>query len=247
MSATNLVNSGAAAEATPAQSLDVAKIAHQVEKVSDETIEDIETDPARSIRKRIMDVVMASVMLAFFSPLMGIIYLLVKRDGGPAIFVQDRVGKDGVLFPCYKFRTMAPNAEELLETLLVCNEQFRKDWAAERKLRSDPRITPLGAFLRRKSFDEFPQLINVIRGDMSLVGPRPITPDEVEKYGDNIRYYLRTRPGLTGAWQVSGRNDVSYEKRVELDVEYTSRWSWSGDFSILFKTLGAVLNERGAL
>lgn len=247
MSATNLVNSGVATEENPTQNV-VANIAVGAnERVSTGGDEDIGNDPANSARKRLMDIVLASTMLVFFAPLMGIIYLLVRRDGGPGVFVQMRVGKNGVLFPCYKFRTMVPNAEETLERLLVCNEQFRKDWAAERKLRSDPRITPLGAFLRRKSFDEFPQLINVIKGDMSLVGPRPITPDEVEKYGDKIRYYLKTRPGLTGAWQVSGRNDVSYDRRVELDVEYTSNWSWRGDFAILFKTLGAVLTERGAL
>lgn len=203
--------------------------------------------PAHSIFKRTCDIVLGAAMLVFFAPLMGVIFALVRSDGGPAIFVQQRVGKGGVLFPCFKFRSMTPDAEKMLERLLVCNEQFRKEWDADRKLRNDPRITRLGAFLRRKSLDELPQLFNVLRGEMSLVGPRPISPDEIEKYGPDIRYYLTTRPGLTGAWQVSGRNDVPYEKRVALDVDYASNWTWREDFAILFKTIGVVIGGRGAL
>jgi len=197
--------------------------------------------------KRYFDLSCAIAAVIFLAPLMGLLYLLVRRDGGPGIFVQQRVGKDGVLFPCYKFRTMVPDAETTLQDLLVCNEQFRKDWEADRKLRNDPRITSFGAFLRRKSLDELPQLFNVIRGDMSLVGPRPIVPDEREKYGQAITYYMRTRPGLTGLWQVSGRNDISYAKRVELDTDYTRSSTWMKDFAILLKTVGVVVTGRGAL
>ncbi|MFZ5618059.1 MAG: sugar transferase [Pseudomonadota bacterium] len=197
--------------------------------------------------KRACDIALGAALLFFFAPLMGVIFLLVRLDGGPAIFVQQRVGKGGFLFPCFKFRSMTLNAEKTLERLLVCNEQFRKEWDADRKLRNDPRITRLGAFLRRKSLDELPQLFNVLRGEMSLVGPRPISPDEIDKYGPDIKYYLATRPGLTGAWQVSGRNDVPYEKRVALDVDYALNGTWRDDFAILFKTIGVVIIGRGAL
>ncbi len=202
--------------------------------------------PARSTMKRLTDIVIASAMIAFFAPLMAIIYILVRADGGPGIFIQKRIGKDGALFPCFKFRSMSPDAEQRLQRLLVVNEQCRREWDTERKLRNDPRITRLGLFLRRKSLDELPQLFNVLRGEMSLVGPRPITPDEAAKYGANIGYYMRTRPGLTGAWQVSGRNDLSYEQRVALDVDYATNWRWPRDFAILFRTVGVVLSGRGA-
>ncbi|MEM9015189.1 MAG: sugar transferase [Pseudomonadota bacterium] len=204
-------------------------------------------EPASAPEKRLLDIAIASGALVFFAPLLLVLFFLVRRDGGPAIFVQERVGKDGKLFPCYKFRSMVPDAETRLRDLLVCNEFFRKDWEANRKLKNDPRITKLGAFLRRKSLDELPQLLNVLRGEMSIVGPRPITPDETEKYGEDIKFYVRARPGLTGAWQVSGRNDVSYEERVVLDVQYTTSWTFVNDLLIILRTFNAVLKERGAL
>lgn len=208
---------------------------------------DIVVAPERALRKRALDIVGALAMLIFFAPLMAIIFFIVRLDGGPGIFAHERVGKNGVRFKCYKFRSMIPNAEHVLKDLLVCNEQFRKNWAAEQKLQNDPRITRIGSFLRRKSLDELPQLLNVIKGDMSLVGPRPITADEVSRYGPHIAYYYKTRPGLTGAWQVSGRNDVSYEQRVQLDVDYTRNWTFLNDFRILLKTVRVVLTGEGAL
>lgn len=199
------------------------------------------------VAKRARDILGALAMLIFFAPLMAVIFVCVRRDGGPGIFAHERVGKNGVTFRCYKFRSMVPNAEQVLKDILVCNEQFRKDWETDQKLRNDPRITRIGAFLRRKSLDELPQLFNVLKGDMSLVGPRPITRDEVQRYGDRIAYYYSIRPGLTGAWQVSGRNEVSYEERVALDVAYLRNRTFVNDIFILLKTVRVVLNGRGAL
>jgi len=203
--------------------------------------------PAHSRSKRIFDVAAASMALIWFMPVLAVIFFLVRRDGGPALFVQQRVGRDNRLFPCYKFRSMVPDAETALKDLLVCNEQFRVAWDAERKLRNDPRITRFGAFLRTKSLDELPQLWNIIRGDMSIVGPRPIVPEELEKYGRDMMYYVEAKPGLTGAWQVSGRNETTYEERIALDVDYTSNWTFWRDVKIIFKTVGVVLSGRGAL
>ena len=220
-----------------------------VSAISEQAKEPADSDsPAEGAwHKRTLDILGSLALLIFFAPLMAIIYFVVRSDGGPAIFSQQRVGKDGKLFRCYKFRSMIPNAEEVLKDILVCNEQFRKDWETDQKLRNDPRITRVGAFLRRKSFDELPQLINILRGDMSLVGPRPIIPDEVPRYGANISFYYSVKPGLTGAWQVSGRNNVSYEERVALDVTYSKSWSFLNDISILVRTVGVVLTGRGAL
>ncbi len=207
----------------------------------------LESRTFRYSQKRVVDILGAAALLILFAPLIAVIYVLVRLDGGPGIFAHTRIGKGGATFRCYKFRSMVPNAETVLKDILVCSEQFRKDWEAEQKLRHDPRVTRIGAFLRRKSLDELPQLFNVLKGDMSLVGPRPITEDEVARYGAGISYYYMTRPGLTGAWQISGRNDVSYEERVTLDVNYTKGWSLLGDFVILLKTVPAVLSERGAV
>ena len=200
-----------------------------------------------SVGKRLIDVVGAIALLIFFAPLMVVVFFLVRLDGGPALFAHERIGKNGIRFMCYKFRSMVPDADRVLKDILVCNEQFRRDWEADQKLRNDPRITRIGVFLRKKSLDELPQLFNVLKGDMSLVGPRPITVDEMERYGGDISYYLKTRPGLTGAWQVSGRNDVSYEERVALDVAYTKNWTFLNDFLILLKTVHVVISGRGAL
>ena len=197
--------------------------------------------------KRLLDLAGAVALLVFFAPLMLIVYLAVRMDGGPGIYAHERVGKNGVRFMCYKFRSMVPNADQVLKDILVCNEQFRQDWEADQKLRNDPRITRIGVFLRQKSLDELPQLFNVLKGDMSLVGPRPITVDEMERYGREISFYLKTRPGLTGAWQVSGRNDTTYQERIALDVAYTKNRTFVNDFLILLKTVRVVISGRGAL
>ncbi len=213
-------------------------------RTEDPTLDVLHSTP---VTKRALDILGSIVLLVFFAPLMVVLFFLVRMDGGPAMFIHQRVGKNGVLFRCYKFRSMIPNAEEVLKDILVCDSQFRSDWEADQKLRNDPRITRIGVFLRHKSLDELPQLFNVLNGDMSLVGPRPITVDEISRYGPAIEYYYLTRPGLTGAWQVSGRNDVSYEERVALDVDYSRRWSFLTDLAILLKTVGVVISGRGAL
>jgi Undecaprenyl-phosphate galactose phosphotransferase WbaP len=201
--------------------------------------------PAR-LTKRIFDTLTAIILLVLFSPLLLVIGLLIRRDGGPALFAHPRVGKRGRIFNCYKFRTMVVNAEEKLETMLQENPSLRNQWEQEFKLKVDPRISPLGRFLRKSSLDELPQLLNVIRGEMSLVGPRPVVSRELSRYADEVGYYLMVRPGMTGLWQVSGRNDLDYDTRVYLDTWYVKNWSLWHDQIILFKTVSVVLQRAGA-
>ncbi|RVS29652.1 UDP-phosphate galactose phosphotransferase, partial [Klebsiella pneumoniae] len=170
----------------------------------------------------------------------------VKKDGGPAIYGHERIGKGGRPFKCLKFRSMVINSKEVLEELLICDPKARQEWNATFKLKNDPRITKIGAFLRRTSLDELPQLFNVLKGDMSLVGPRPIITAELERYNDEVDYYLLSKPGMTGLWQVSGRSDVDYETRVYLDAWYVKNWSMWNDIAILFKTISVVLRKDGA-
>ncbi|GBQ33070.1 sugar transferase [Gluconacetobacter sacchari] len=202
--------------------------------------------PIRDPRKRAMDIVISATMLFLAMPVMLAIAVLVRRDGGAALFGHDRIGENGRVFRCLKFRSMAVNADELLKTLLANDESARAEWNETQKLRRDPRITRLGRFLRATSLDELPQLLNILRGDMSLVGPRPIVRAEIERYGDNIAYYYATRPGLTGLWQVSGRSNTSYARRVALDSTYVRQWTFRKDVLILLKTIPAVLRHDGA-
>ncbi|MFA7637825.1 MAG: sugar transferase, partial [Parvibaculum sp.] len=157
-----------------------------------------------------------------------------------------RVGEKGREFMCRKFRTMHVDSDAILKSLLENNPQVAAEWARDQKLRNDPRVTAIGAFLRKTSLDELPQLINVIRGEMSLVGPRPVTYSEVLRYGEDAEYYLSAKPGITGLWQVSGRNETTYMRRVQLDAWYVKNWSLWQDIAILFKTVPAVLLRRGA-
>jgi exopolysaccharide production protein ExoY len=197
--------------------------------------------------KRLADVVVASIVLILGSPLFGLIFAIIKMSSdGPVIFGQRRLGKNGKPFSVLKFRTMVQNAEQILQ---ADPSLYHKYVANNFKLpaKEDPRITKIGALLRATSLDELPQLINVIRGDMSLVGPRPVVPAEVEKYGDYSSLFLSAKPGMTGHWQVSGRSDIEeYSKRVELDLEYIRDQSLGKDFEILWRTLPAVLLRRGA-
>jgi len=187
------------------------------------------------------------VLLVALAPLLTLISIAIHlQDGGPVLFGHTRVGRDGRLFRCLKFRTMAVDAEERLAAYLACDPQARREWRLDQKLRDDPRITPLGNYLRRSSLDELPQLFNVLRGDMSLVGPRPIVPDEVVRYGWRFRHYCRVKPGITGLWQVTGRNDVSYRRRVAMDVMYARSHCLAGDLRILAMTVPAVLLRRGS-
>jgi len=201
--------------------------------------------PAR-LTKRVFDFLSAMVLLVFLSPLMFVIALALKLEGGDVLFAHQRIGKNGRKFKCYKFRSMVPNAEMILEDMLNKNSGLKDQWEKDRKLKNDPRISKLGDFLRRTSMDELPQLLNVIKSEMSLVGPRPIVEEELHKYGVEKSYYLMVRPGMTGLWQVSGRNDTDYETRVYLDIWYVKNWSLWYDLALLFKTVKVVTSRSGA-
>lgn len=197
--------------------------------------------------KRALDVLVSVVSLLVLAPLILMTSaILLVIQGRPIFIAHRRVGRGGEMFPCLKFRTMVNNNEELLEKYLAANPAERAEWAATRKLKNDPRITPFGAFLRKSSIDEIPQLINVVLGHMSMVGPRPIVPSETVYYGQNYADYIRVRPGLTGLWQVSGRSDADYVKRVQLDALYVANRSLMGDLVIMVKTIPAVLHARGS-
>lgn len=195
---------------------------------------------------RVLDILIATAMLIIIAPTMVLIAVLIRlQDGGPALFHQSRIGRGGVIFPCLKFRSMAVNADVKLESLITRQGAHQVEWALTQKLRDDPRITPLGRLLRVSSIDELPQLLNVLRGDMSLVGPRPIVAAEVWRYGRRIRHYMAVRPGLTGLWQVKGRNDVSYRRRVAMDVTLVRRRSLGTYCAILLLTIPAVIRRDG--
>jgi len=202
--------------------------------------------PLAMILKRSFDVLVSTLLLILLSPLFIVLVARIKKGGGSAFFGHQRIGVNGDTFPCYKFRTMVQNSSEVLEKLLRENPAAREEWEREFKLRDDPRITGIGQLLRRTSLDELPQLWNVLRGEMSLVGPRPVVCDELKLYGEDVSYYLQVRPGMTGLWQVSGRNDVDYETRVALDAWYVRNWSLWTDIVILFKTVRVVLARDGA-
>ena len=198
--------------------------------------------------KRAFDLFGAICGLLALSPLLTYVMWRIKQEGGPGaiFFGHVRVGMNGVPFKCWKFRTMVHNSQEVLEQLLASDPQARAEWDTDFKLKNDPRITKIGAFLRKTSLDEIPQLWNVICGEMSLVGPRPIINAELERYGDKVDFYLEARPGLTGLWQVSGRNDTSYAERVALDAWYVKNWNLWYDIAIVCKTIKTVVSGRGA-
>ena len=194
-----------------------------------------------------MNVMVALIALVFLCPIMLAVALAVyAQDGGPILFAHRRIGRNGRHFYCLKFRSMAVDAEQRLADLLADNPAAGVEWERDHKLRNDPRVTQLGAFLRRTSLDELPQLFNVLHGDMSLVGPRPIVEAEVSKYGRRFREYCAVKPGITGLWQVSGRNDTSYRTRVALDCVYARRRNIGLDAYIIACTVPAVLARRGS-
>jgi exopolysaccharide production protein ExoY len=196
---------------------------------------------------RLMDIAIALAALLFFGPAMILIAAIVRsQDGGAAIFSHQRIGVGGRAFGCLKFRSMVVDAPERLRAMLEADPDARAEWERDQKLRHDPRITAYGNFLRKTSLDELPQLLNVLKGEMSIVGPRPIVASEIAKYGRYFRYYIRVPPGITGMWQVSGRNDVEYDERVALDVLYVKRRTIWVNMFILIKTVPAVLNRRGS-
>ena len=202
---------------------------------------------AASVSKRVFDLALTLAAVPIILPFMAIVSMfLFFRVGGPIFFVHKRIGKDGREFGCIKFRTMVVNAEEALQRHLKSDPAAREEWERTQKLLKDPRIIPgIGNMLRNTSLDELPQLINVLKGEMSLVGPRPVTAEELERYGSDASFYKAARPGITGKWQVSGRSETCYSERVKLDVEYVQQQSLMGDLRILAKTVIVVLKKEG--
>jgi len=197
--------------------------------------------------KRIFDYLASILLIILFMPILILLFLIVSIDTkGNPLFSHKRVGYRGERFKVWKFRTMYLDANHRLETILETCEESRAEWEKNFKLKNDPRVTRVGQFLRKTSLDELPQLINVLKGEMSLVGPRPIIMDEVAKYGDFYQYFTAVRPGITGLWQVSGRNDISYDERVQLDVWYVRNWSIQLDIEILIKTAIVVFSRKGS-
>ncbi|MGF6563132.1 undecaprenyl-phosphate galactose phosphotransferase WbaP [Erwinia aphidicola] len=196
--------------------------------------------------KRSFDIVGALSIITMLMPALAVLIFMVSRDGGAPIYGHERVGLNGRKFKCLKFRSMVVNSKEVLDEVLRTDPAAREEWDKDFKLKNDPRITRVGHFIRKTSLDELPQLWNVVRGEMSLVGPRPVIEAELERYAGDVDYYFMAKPGMTGLWQVSGRNDVDYETRVYFDSWYVKNWSLWNDIAILFKTVGVVLKRDGA-
>lgn len=196
----------------------------------------------------VLNQTLAALLLLLSWPLMAwVAWRIWRHDGTPVLFAHYRVGRNGRLFRCLKFRTMYRGSQQILSDLLASDAVARAQWQRDQKLADDPRITPVGRFLRHTSLDELPQLLNVLRGEMSLVGPRPITVGELTRYGGARWHYLSVTPGMTGLWQVSGRNRTSYARRVALDQRYVEQRSLAMDLRILLRTVGVVLRRDGAL
>jgi exopolysaccharide production protein ExoY len=197
--------------------------------------------------KRFADIVLAITGLVVFAPLLIICFLAtVMTSPGPALFRHRRVGFNGKHFDCLKFRTMVTDAPERLRQLLESDASAASEWSANRKLKRDPRVTAFGAILRKSSLDELPQVFNVLKGEMSIVGPRPVTDEELERYATSAGAYLACRPGITGLWQVSGRSSTTYDKRVACDAFYAQNWSMALDAKILIVTIPSLLFADGA-
>jgi exopolysaccharide production protein ExoY len=217
------------------------------DRSEDDSADSLARRPVGGAAKRVFDIVAALAAIAALLPMFVILCAVVQAQcPGPVLFRQRRIGFGGREFTCLKFRTMAVDAEHALREYLANNEDARREWQTTHKLRDDPRITAFGHFLRRSSLDELPQLFNVLMGQMSLVGPRPIVADEVPLYREHFGNYASARPGLTGLWQVSGRNTTSYPQRVAYDVEYLRNWSFIRDMRIIFATVTHVWEGNGA-
>lgn len=197
--------------------------------------------------KRLFDLVLTLIGVVLLSPVFLALAVLIKLDSrGPVIFAHQRIGREGRPFPCLKFRTMCVDADQKLKEYLAANPEARKEWEAEFKLKDDPRVTRVGKVLRRTSLDELPQLFNVLAGQMSLVGPRPIVTAEIPKYGPYIKDFYMVWPGITGMWQVNGRSDTTYDERVQMDSWYVRNWGVWLDIMLLWRTFGVVLSHKGA-
>ncbi|CAD0186659.1 Undecaprenyl phosphate N,N'-diacetylbacillosamine 1-phosphate transferase [Ruegeria sp. THAF57] len=197
------------------------------------------------IGKRVFDVSLALLLLPALAPVIFVLWCLVRRDGGPGFFGHTRIGKGGKPFKCWKIRSMVVDAEEKLQAYLDANPDAAAEWERDHKLTIDPRINRLGDILRKTSLDELPQIWNVLKGEMSFVGPRPVVAVELIKYGSSASAYLAQKPGITGLWQVSGRNDISYRERVEMDVAYLAARSFLKDVKIISLTASAVFLRTG--
>jgi exopolysaccharide production protein ExoY len=209
--------------------------------------EDQALPPVGGYMKRGFDIAAAIAGLVALSPLFLLIACLVKfSDGGSIFYGHRRIGRGGNMFRCYKFRTMVQDGDAVLTRHLMINPLAKAEWEATRKLKDDPRVTRVGTVLRKLSLDELPQILNILFGDMSVVGPRPVVKDELEIYGTSAVFYLKSRPGLTGLWQISGRNDVGYDTRIAFDRHYVENWSFLKDLRIIVMTVPAVCLARGS-
>jgi len=202
--------------------------------------------PHHMLVKRTFDILASALALILISPFMLVLYYLVTRDSGPFLYKQQRVGKGGQLFNCWKIRSMVTDSDERLKRYLEDNPGAKEEWETNFKLKNDPRVTRLGRFIRKCSIDELPQLWNVLIGDMSLVGPRPIVIEEKSYYGVSYNYYEDSKPGITGLWQISGRSDIDYSERVNMDVTYSRNWSLWLDIVIILKTIPTIMGRSGA-
>ena len=220
---------------------------HVAEFISQDVLPFGEARRLERAAKRSLDVSVSALALFLLLPLLLLICVCVwASDRRAPIFRHTRIGRGGRSFGCLKFRSMVVDGDRLLQAHLAANPDAQREWAETHKLTHDPRITPLGQVLRKTSLDELPQLVNVLKGEMSLVGPRPIVTAELARYGAAFPTCFSVTPGVTGLWQVSGRSDCSYAERVALDLDYASRWSLSRDLSILLRTIPAVLAQRGS-
>lgn len=201
---------------------------------------------ASAFAKRSFDILGAISIALVFLPVMIVVGIIIRLSGQPVVFSHQRIGKGRKLFSCHKFRTMRPDAERVLQELIRSDPEVLREWRESHKLHDDPRITKFGEFLRKSSMDELPQLWNVLKGDMSLVGPRPIVEDELERYGNKAGAYLSVRPGMTGLWQIMGRSNVKYSRRVSLDTWYVRKQNVFFDAYILIRTAVVVLKRVGA-
>nr|MCR5064081.1 exopolysaccharide biosynthesis polyprenyl glycosylphosphotransferase [Treponema sp.] len=205
------------------------------------------TKPQSLFSKRVLDLILIALSAPFVLPVSVLIAILVKLTSrGPVLYGHKRVGKDGRTIKCWKFRSMVVNADQMLDKILAENPEMRNEWEKDRKFTNDPRVTKLGKFLRKTSLDELPQLWNILCGEMSFVGPRPVTESELDRYGKYSNFILSVKPGLSGMWQISGRSDTGYEERVTLDTYYIQNWSVWIDIWIIIKTFWVVLKGKGA-
>ncbi|WP_315898586.1 sugar transferase [Vannielia litorea] len=195
--------------------------------------------------KRLLDIALALTLLPLVAPVIFALCLLVRRDGGASLYGHIRIGKNGRPFRCWKIRSMVNGADNRLGEHLASNPTAAAEWARDFKLQDDPRVTALGHFMRKTSLDELPQIWNVLRGDMSFVGPRPVVAEELERYGNARAAYLSVRPGITGPWQVTGRNHISYADRVQMDAQYARSFGIWSDLSLIARTTGVVLRSTG--